>query len=179
MATSAIVTGYSSGLGAEFTRLLLEQGWNVVGVSRKSEPASLHNTYGKRLISVHGSVATQAVANSAFAAALGAGELRLVINCAGEGVFGNIGSYSADEITAAMSANLIGLVLFSDAAVRNLREQGGDIVNVMSTAGKNLSPAESVYAASKWAREATRGRFARLSEQPSSQFGYSRSTLAG
>jgi len=35
-------------------------------------------------------------------------------------------------------------------AVRYLRERGGDVVNVMSTASKKLRPAESVYVASKW-----------------------------
>ncbi|SRR6266404_924125 len=150
MATSAIVTGYSSGLGAEFTRLLLEGGWNVVGVSRRSERATLHEKYGKKLTVVHGSVDKQSVADSAFAAAREAGELRLVINCAGVGVFGEIGGYSADEIAATMSGNLLGLVLFSDLAVRHLRERGGDIVNVMSTAGKKLRTGESVYVGAKW-----------------------------
>lgn len=150
MTQSAIVTGYSSGLGAEFTRLLLEQGWSVIGVSRKSEPANLHATYGPRLIAVHGSVAEQEVSDAAFEAAARLGSLKLVINCAGEGVFGEIGVYTAEEIAKTMSANLLGLVLFSDTAVRYLRQEGGDIVNVMSTASKKLRPAESVYVASKW-----------------------------
>lgn len=150
MAKSAIVTGYSSGIGAEFTRLLLEQGWSVIGVSRRSERATLHEKYGNKLVAVHGSVDKQETADSAFAAARGAGELRLVINCAGQGVFGEIGGYTADEIAATMAGNLTGLILFSDMAVRNLRERGGDIINVMSTASKKLRTAESVYVASKW-----------------------------
>lgn len=150
MAKSAIVTGYSSGIGAEFTRLLLEQGWSVVGVSRRSERATLHEKYGNKLVAVHGSVDKQETADSAFAAARDVGELRLVINCAGQGVFGEIGGYTADEIAATMAGNLTGLILFSDMAVRHLRERGGDIINVMSTASKKLRTAESVYVASKW-----------------------------
>ena len=150
MAKSAIVTGYSSGLGAEFARLLLEQGWIVIGVSRKSEQTPLHEKYGSKLIAVNGSVDRQETAEAAFAASSEAADLRLVINCAGEGVFGEIGSYTGGEISATMAGNLIGLILFSDMAVRYLREQGGDIVNVMSSAGKNLRTAESVYVASKW-----------------------------
>ena len=150
MAKSAIVTGYSSGIGEEFTRLLLEQGWSVVGVSRKSERATLHEKYGNRLVAVHGSVDRQETADAAFAAANNAGDLRLVINCAGKGVFGEIGGYTADEIADTMAGNLIGLILFSDQAVRHLRERGGDIVNVMSTASKKLRTGESVYVASKW-----------------------------
>jgi NAD(P)-dependent dehydrogenase (short-subunit alcohol dehydrogenase family) len=150
MATSAIVTGYSSGLCAEFAKLLLEQGWSVVGVSRQSERETLHERFGKRLAVVHGSVDKQVVADAAFAAAHDLGDLRLVINCAGVGVFGEIGGYSADEIVATMSGNLLGLILFSDLAVRHLRDRGGDIVNVMSTAGKKLRTGESVYVGAKW-----------------------------
>lgn len=154
MTKSAIVTGYSSGLGAEFTRLLLEGGWSVVGVSRTTEPEELHRGHPEKLVAVHGSVADQVVADSAFATATRTGELRLVINCAGEGVFGDVGSYSATEIAAVISANLAGLILFSDSAIRHLRESGGDIVNVMSTASKKLRIAESVYVASKWGAKA-------------------------
>lgn len=150
MPSTAIVTGYSAGLGEQFSAKLLERGWRVIGVSRETEPGPLHAKYGGSLVAVHGSVDEQAVADQAFAAAGEAGDLGLVVNCAGEGVFGEIGSYSADDIRAALSANLAGLILFSDMAVNALRDGGGDIVNVMSTASKKLRTAETAYVASKW-----------------------------
>ena len=78
--------------------ILLQQGWRVVGVSRKSKQDSLHEQFGEKLIAVQGSVDKQATADAAFAEAERAGELRLIINCAGPGVFGEIGGYSAADI---------------------------------------------------------------------------------
>jgi NAD(P)-dependent dehydrogenase (short-subunit alcohol dehydrogenase family) len=151
---SAIVTGYSSGLGEAFAAGLLERGWYVVGVSRETEPEGLPAKYADNLIAVHGSVEEQETAERAFAAATRDRTLGLVVNCAGEGVFGQPGEYNAADIHAAMAANLMGLILFSDFAVRHMRADGGDIVNVMSTAGKKLRPAEAIYVASKWGAKA-------------------------
>lgn len=152
---TALVTGYSSGLGAEFTRQLLDSGWSVIGVSRKSEPEALQAAYPEALQSVHGSVHLQqtvdAVAELISAAPT---PLELVINCAGAGAFGAIGQYTAEDIATVINSNLAGLILFSDLAVRELRDNGGYIVNVMSTAGKKLRTAESVYVASKWGAKA-------------------------
>lgn len=148
----AVVTGYSSGLGREFTRILLERGWKVVGVSRNSEPTDLHTHFAEALSVVHGSVDAQDTVNEVFEG-LDQPPL-LVINCAGTGAFGDIGSYSAAEIHEVVSSNLSGLILFSDRASTVMREDGGYIVNVMSTASKKLRIAESVYVASKWGAKA-------------------------
>jgi NAD(P)-dependent dehydrogenase (short-subunit alcohol dehydrogenase family) len=150
MTPVAIVTGYSSGLGAEFASILLEKGWSVVGVSRSSEPNQMHLKFKDKLLAVHGSVNAQETVDSAFESGNKLGNLQLVINCAGSGVFGEIGSYSAADIAKAMEGNLVGLILFSDSAVRHLRAKGGTIINVMSTASKKLRTAESVYVAAKW-----------------------------
>ena len=152
--STAIVTGYSSGLGEAISAELLRNGWHVVGVSRKNDSERLLADFGDRITPVKGSVNLDETASSAFAAATQSGDLRLVVNCAGQGVFGEIGGYNADDINNAMAGNLVGLILFSDYAVRALSQGGGDIVNVMSTASKKLRTAESVYCAAKWGAKA-------------------------
>lgn len=151
MQNVAIVTGHSSGLGQAFASRLLSSGFLVVGVSRRPTGGS---TAADRLRVVQGSVADQSTVDLAFEAAHSLGQLRMVVNCAGCGVFGEVGSYSVAEVKSVVDSNLVGLIAFSDRAVRSMREEGGDIVNVMSTASKKLRTAESVYTAAKWGAKA-------------------------
>lgn len=151
---TAIVTGYSSGLGEAIADRLLAAGWRVVGVSRTRESARLATTYGTNVVPIHGSVDSDETAVAAFEAARSLGGARIVVNCAGQGVFGAIGSYNSADIYKAIQGNLVGLILFSDYAVREMSDSGGAIVNIMSTAGKKLRPAESVYCAAKWGAKA-------------------------
>jgi NAD(P)-dependent dehydrogenase (short-subunit alcohol dehydrogenase family) len=145
MTDVAIVTGASSGLGRELAKGLIEAGTAVVGVSRRptDEPFA-------GLVAVHGSVAEQDTVDRAFAAAAELGCLTAVVNCAGVGVFGEVGGYSIPEVLSALEGTLIGLIAFTDRGVREMRTSGGQIVNVMSTAGKRLREDESVYTAAKW-----------------------------
>jgi NAD(P)-dependent dehydrogenase (short-subunit alcohol dehydrogenase family) len=103
---------------------------------------------------VTGSVDQEQTACDAFAAAGELGSLRLVVNCAGQGVFAPVGEATAEDIQRVMAGNLNGLILFSEYAVRALEEMGGDIVNVMSTSAKKLRPAEAIYCAAKWGAKA-------------------------
>lgn len=103
---------------------------------------------------VLGSVGVQATIDEAFACAETAGQLRLLVNCAGQGVFGEVGTYSLTDIEAALEGNLVGLIGFTDRAVATMQSAGGDIVCVMSTASKKLRTAESVYTAAKWGAKA-------------------------
>ncbi len=148
MAEVAIVTGHGSGIGKAFSDRLQGSGVVVVGVSRRLVKES------NNLIQVPGSVADQKTVDAAFNAAQGAGDLKIVINSAGRGVFGTVGSYSVQDIQNALEGNLIGLIAFTDRAVTVMGANGGDIVNIMSTASKKLRPAESVYTAAKWGAKA-------------------------
>jgi short-subunit dehydrogenase len=153
MASTAIVTGYSSGLGKSITKRLLDMGWNVVGVSRTGS-TDFPGSYEGKLTVVHGSVALQDTAERAFLSAKFLGTLKLVVNCAGQGYFGKTGTYSADDIAAVLEGNLAGLILFSDMAVSHMRANGGDIVNIMSTASKKIRANEALYTAAKWGAKA-------------------------
>lgn len=154
MTKVAIVTGNTSGLGEAISDELIARGWTVVGVARGNHEASTGTFNGSGLRQVQGSVDTQETVDAAFNAATDAGELSLVVNCAGQGCFGEVGSYSASDITSAISGNLAGLMLFSDKAIDAMKDSGGNIVNIMSTAAKKYRAAESVYTAVKWGAKA-------------------------
>jgi NAD(P)-dependent dehydrogenase (short-subunit alcohol dehydrogenase family) len=154
MTDLAIVTGYSSGLGNAITSELLERRWSVVGVCRRPSDTAAFRRYSGSVQEVCGSVMAEATADAAFEKAASAGGASLVINCAGQGVFGEVGEYSASDIIAAIEGNLGGLMLFSDRAVRHFDRREGIIVNILSTSAKRYRPSESVYAAVKWGAKA-------------------------
>jgi NAD(P)-dependent dehydrogenase (short-subunit alcohol dehydrogenase family) len=140
-ARTAIVTGGTSGLGLALRDLLRDQGWTVITVSRRSSDDSLH---------IAGDAAASETVARALAAADAAGGLQLLVNCAGVGRYGPAGSYDEAGVRAMLDANLVSTILFCDALFRRFAEQGGTIVNVLSTAALVSRPNESVYSAAKW-----------------------------
>jgi short-subunit dehydrogenase len=148
----AIVTGASQGLGLALSERLSEGGFFVVGVHRgKSASAQWKKLVADRKASeVVGSVGSDEIAKKAFAEAGQAGAIKLVVNCAGVGVFGPVGSYSRADVDEVFEANLIGTIIISEHATKHLRETGGTLVNVMSTAATIGRPNEAIYCASKW-----------------------------
>lgn len=153
MNSIAIVTGYSSGLGRSISESLLSAGWTVIGVARHRFSDPVENVNGL-LLQVQGSVVDQQTVDEAFRRAEELGGANLVVNCAGQGCFGDVGSYSASDVMTAIEGNLVGLIVFSDRAIQHMQDRGGDIVNIMSTAAKKYRPGESVYTAAKWGAKA-------------------------
>jgi len=148
---SAIVTGASSGLGLQLASLLVEQGYAVVGVAR-GFPAveKCAAVSDKNFFYVQGDVATQPVVDSAVSQAQAVGSFKLLVNCAGQGIFGPIGTYDRNKVDSLVNANLVGTILFCEAAVPHLLNTEGTIVNIISTAAMVGRKYESVYCAAKW-----------------------------
>jgi len=134
----AIVTGASSGLGLSIAQLLREQGTSVIGVARRSTA------------DVSGDAAKREIALRAVEAAEQLGAIDLLVNCAGIGVFGPTGSYDEQTIAAIIDANLIATINFCELLFPRFQENGGTIVNVLSTAALIGKANESVYCAAKW-----------------------------
>jgi len=153
MNKTAIITGCRTGLGKAFTDNLLQRGWNVIGVSR-TETTPEWVKANKRMHYISGSVAEDTTVDAAFDTAADLGNLKIVINCAGVGVFGEVGNYTSSDIDVAVEGNLAGLIMFSDTAVRHYRDKEVTIVNVMSTAAKKQRAMETVYTAVKWGAKA-------------------------
>jgi short-subunit dehydrogenase len=149
---TAIVTGVSSGLGLELALRLLTEDWRVIGVSRRESknPVWRQHVQSGAAYQVLGDVSEEGTAASAFGAAQQLGNLRLLVNCAGEGVFGPAGEYTAADVSDVLRGNLIGTILFCEEAFKRFKNNGGKIVNVLSTAALVPRSNESIYCASKW-----------------------------
>jgi NAD(P)-dependent dehydrogenase (short-subunit alcohol dehydrogenase family) len=147
-----VITGAGSGLGLRLGVRLAADGVRVVGVSRTPpsdeqlrEQADL-GTFSH----VQGDVSDPETAERAFTRAEEIGVPDLLINCAGAGIYGPVGSYTRRDVDDVLAGNLVGTILFCEAAFRRFSASGGTIVNVLSTAAQVPKANEAIYCAAKW-----------------------------
>lgn len=152
----ALVTGASSGLGAEFCSQLAAQGTHLVLVARNSErlnnlatlltekfqincevlPADLATGEGVNLV-------TQRLADDAT-------PIDLLVNNAGLGFTGDAITVPPDRHLEQINVNVIALTCLSHSGAEAMeRRGGGTILNVSSIAGEVPGPSSAVYNATK------------------------------
>ena len=163
---SAIVTGGASGLGNATARRLAEAGAAVVVVDlpdREGESlrADAVAALGDRARFITGDVTREEAAEEAVAAALEAGPLRVLVNCAGVATPGKLvgreGPLSAETLTRVLAINVVGTVSFMAHAAAAMKEQDlwgedrGVIINTASVAAFDGQIGQVAYAASKGA----------------------------
>jgi len=149
----AIVTGAGSGLGAEVSALLLAQNIPTIVVGRKIDKLIklTNGAIDTPCIPVVADISKEEEIAKIFLAGQALNmPLGLVVNCAGHGVFGPLGSYSTKDINDVLSANLIGTILIGQRSFLEMKGSGGTIVMVMSTAATVGKANESIYCAAKW-----------------------------
>ena len=139
----AIVTGASSGLGREVALLLGDRGMQVVGVARRP-------FHAPPIASLAGDASRRDTASRAVDIAQQLGKIKVLVNCAGAGIFGSVGSYDEAAIARVIESNLVATIIFCEALFPRFRNDGGTIVNILSTAALIGKPNETVYCAAKW-----------------------------
>ncbi|HEY8644623.1 MAG TPA: SDR family NAD(P)-dependent oxidoreductase [Gaiellaceae bacterium] len=136
----AVVTGASSGIGAELVRALRARGTLVVGLSRRPSEADEHEECD---------VADRASVEAAAARVLERHpRIDLLVNNAGVGARGNYLDADPDVIERVIRVNYLGSVWSTLAFLPGLG-QGSHLVNVVSVAG---TVAVGPYSASKHAQ---------------------------
>lgn len=149
----AVITGASSGLGAEFARQLAPQAELLVLVARRvgalEEVKSSLEGQKARVFTCVADLATDG-GLGAVCAFLESHGIRpnLLINNAGMGDYGSFMSSSADKTRVQLDLNITALTMLTHALLPLLEKPGG-VVNVSSLAGTLPMPELAVYAASK------------------------------
>ncbi|MBD7996898.1 SDR family NAD(P)-dependent oxidoreductase [Arthrobacter sp. Sa2CUA1] len=153
MTDTAVVTGATSGLGAEFARQLAERGHNLVLTARDQErleakAAELSARYGVKVAVLPADLATPEGVE-AVAARVAQPDVGILVNNAGYGLKDdfhiNTAKAELDNLNVLVSAPL----RLSHAAVNSMLARGGGrIINVASVAG--FVPRGTYSAAKAW-----------------------------
>jgi short-subunit dehydrogenase len=153
-ASTAVVTGASSGIGAALARELAERGHGVTLVARRED--RLRELAGELAGRVRVEVIACDVGDSTARADL-FGEIDrrgltvdILVNNAGIGTIGSVAHTSLDDEIAQVRVNVEAVIDLSTRAVQQMvpRERGA-ILNVGSTAGYYPFPGQVGYAATK------------------------------
>jgi uncharacterized protein len=146
----AVVTGASSGIGAATARLLAAQDWRVIAVARRAE--RLEQLAGGVVAVPADLTDPEAPARVREAVEREAGRLELLVNNAGAEWRSTFADGGYENVRQTMDVNFDAVVRLTESLLPLLRESTpSSIVNVSSVAGRVGRPANSAYAASKFA----------------------------
>jgi NADP-dependent 3-hydroxy acid dehydrogenase YdfG len=148
----AVITGASSGIGEATARALAADGCRLALLARRADRIqALADELGDGAIAIEADVTDR---DSIVAAAerveneLGGADI--LVNNAGVMLLAPFTSDQKAEIRQMVEVNLLGAMTATEVFLDQLRDGGGDLVNLSSVAGRTARPGNAVYAATKW-----------------------------
>jgi NADP-dependent 3-hydroxy acid dehydrogenase YdfG len=155
-----VVTGASSGIGAETARLLAGHGAKVVlgarRLARLEDLAADIAANGGQAAFMPTDIACRADVEALIACAVDRfGRIDVLVNNAADTRLFGLADAQADEWSAQIDTNIKGVLYGIAAALpRMLAQQSGHIVNVASVLATTVMPTTAVYSATKYALRA-------------------------
>ena len=143
MAT-AIVTGTSSGIGEAIAQVLLKNGYNVIGLSRRR--GDIHHPLFEHLPC---DLSDLAVVDILQKKLVELEDLEILVNAAGFGRFEPHEELNTKVITDMIALNLTTPVLLANALLRPLKKTKGLIINITSIEATRHSKFSALYSATK------------------------------
>jgi NADP-dependent 3-hydroxy acid dehydrogenase YdfG len=151
----AVITGASSGIGEATARALAAAGHPLALLARRADRiealASELSGLGPAVLAITADVTDR---DSLVAAAgrvqeeLGGADI--LVNNAGVMLLAPFTSAQRAEMRQMVEVNLLGAITATEVFLDQLRDGGGDLVNVSSVAGRTARIGNAVYAATKW-----------------------------
>lgn len=149
----AIVTGASSGIGAEFSKILVEAETKVFGLARsETKLEEIHQKLGNLFVPVPLDITDYTSINTWIASTFNEKSPDILINNAGIGIFNNVDELSIDDWHTMMNVNLSGVFYLTRLVVPLMKQNTNvcHIVNIASVAGLMGNPSISGYNATKF-----------------------------
>ena len=148
----AVITGASSGIGEATARALAADGYRVALLARRADRIqALADELGDGAIAIEADVTDR---DSLVAAArrvedeLGGADV--LVNNAGVMLLAPFTSDQRAEQRQMVEVNLLGAMTATEVFLDQLRDGGGDLVNISSVAGRTARAGNAGYAATKW-----------------------------
>lgn len=147
----AVVTGASSGIDAATARALTSHGYRVVLLARRADRLQhLANELTDAVAIAGGVTARDALVAAADQVQRDLGRVVVLVNNAGVMLLGPFGTEQREEARRMVEVNLLGAMTATEVFLPQLRDGGGDLVNISSVAGRTARAGNAAYAATKW-----------------------------
>lgn len=152
----AVITGASSGIGAATARALARDGYRLVLLARRADrlaelAAELSADVDSPAITITADVTDRdALVAAADRVQAELGGADVLVNNAGVMLLGPFGTEQREEARRMVEVNLLGAMTATEVFLPQLRDGGGDLVNISSVAGRTARAGNAAYAATKW-----------------------------
>jgi NADP-dependent 3-hydroxy acid dehydrogenase YdfG len=148
----AVVTGASSGIGEATARALAASGYRVALLARRADRIhALAAELGDGAIAIEADVTDRdSVVAAAERVQSELGGADVLVNNAGVMLLGPFTSDQQAEHRQMVEVNLLGAMTATEVFLDQLRDGGGDLVNISSVAGRTARAGNAGYAATKW-----------------------------
>jgi NADP-dependent 3-hydroxy acid dehydrogenase YdfG len=148
----AVITGASSGIGEATARALAADGYRVALLARRADRIqALADELGDAAIAIQADVTDR---DSLVAAAQRVQDeldgADVLVNNAGIMLLGPFVSEQREDSRRMVETNLLGAMTATEVFLDQLKDGGGDLVNISSVAGRTARAGNAGYAATKW-----------------------------
>ena len=147
----AVITGASSGIGAATARALAAHGYQLALIGRRVDRLEeLATQLDGPAIAIAADVTDRDALLTAADQVDQLGGADVLVNSAGVMLLGPFGSTQRQEARRMVEVNLLGAMTATEVFLDQLRDGGGDLVNISSVAGRTARAGNAAYAATKW-----------------------------
>ena len=150
-----LITGATSGIGFELTKLFAQDKYNLVNVARSEEELKAceaeFSDYGVEVISIAKDLSDRDQALELCEEVRARGiHVDILVNDAGQGLYGEFKDTDLERELAIIDLNICATVILTKHFLQDMMDRNeGKILNLASIASKLPGPRQSVYHASK------------------------------